>query len=355
MGVAWQAKVLTTLLALLTAGCGTADKGLTTGELATPTGFVSEANVILLAPAHEPAGSPPSAVATPAATPLAAVVVPTWTPQGRPNAPAHSNAAATATPIASVVPRALAPQTELLEAAQNSPFHQFGDDVYTWDRQRRVVVLAVPASHPSLRELPEHRDGAIVDTPGTRSWVQQCARRHADQALEAPAAVYGAITAWGVYSCLGGLVRLSDLFASYWWTKAGMNCVADAVTAHSLHGDARPRPLSVCPSVGYDPTAPRPPGWLDQRCAEIVADNPAPQYPATPTQSGHPLPSCWGPAIDVVQAHAAERVEIGLPDSPHNCYHAFLGYVWARQTGRESRPPDDLAIGCQYRAFEAIP
>ena len=271
------------------------------------------------------------------------------------------------TTVASAIPLAASSKSarpgsrdslKLARAAQDSPFHQFGDDVYTWDDRGRIVVLAVPVDHPSLdqiREIGGHKDGAIEDTAGTRAWVQQCARQQADDALDSPDAVYGAVTAQAVYDCLGGLVHLADLFARYWWTEAGVSCLAQAVTAYSLHGDNRPRPLAVCPSIGYDPAAPRPPGWMAQRCAEIAAVNPNPAYPTGPVQPGEPLPSCWAPLLATIESHAAESVESGFPDSPHDCYHALLGFVWARQTGRESRPPSDLAIGCHYRAFEAKP
>ena len=382
MSVTWLGKWLSILLALLTAGCGAADKEPTSGLAATPAGVVGEPSALVLGDGDVPAGPSSPAGQASAAAPVAEVdpptpsasrsdlavdapvaevdpvVAPTETPRATPAPPAPPTpppVEVMTTPTAVSKPSSPAPLTELYEAAQNSPFHQFGDDVYTWDGEGRVVVLAVPVSHPAMKALREHRDGSIVDTPESRSWVQQCVRLHADQAREAPAAVYGAVTAQSVYSCLGGLVQLSELLARYWWAEAGLNCLADAVTVHSLHGDAKPRPLSVCPSIGYDPTAPRLPGWLAQRCAEIVAASPIRNHPTDPARSGELLPSCWDPVIEIVQAHAAERVEIGLPDSPHSCYHAFLGYVWARQTGRESRPPNDLAIGCQYHAFEAIP
>ena len=246
----------------------------------------------------------------------------------------------------------------LENAAKSSVFHQFGDDVYTWDAKRQVVIQTVPVGHRSidaLRSQLGHQDGSIKDTPRTRSWVQECARHRADQAFDAPAAVYGAIVAQSVYSCLGGLSHLAELFSRYWWTSAGLACVADAVIEHSHLGDARPRPLAACPSIGYDPNAPRPDGWLIQRCWQIVAANPNPEYPSDPDHLLEPLPSCWRPILEIVEAHAAERAEVGLPDGHHACFHSFLGYVWARQAGRESRPPSHLSVGCDYHAFEAIP
>ncbi|MCY3910912.1 MAG: hypothetical protein OXF99_05315 [bacterium] len=249
----------------------------------------------------------------------------------------------------------------LRTAARNSPFYEFGDDVFAWGDDRQVVVLAIPADHPALHRMREqlgNRHGTIDDTRGTRTWVQECARRHSAAALDAPDAVFGQVSAQSVYSCLGGLTHLSELFAQYWWTKEGVACVADLVMEHARLGDAGSRPLTVCPSIGYHPTSPRPPGWLAERCAEIVAASPNPRYPTDPEgiyPAGDPLPSCWAPIIDIVGAHAAGNVERGLPDSPHACYHAILGYVWARQTGRESRSPSDEAVGCHYRAFEAQP
>ena len=353
MGVTRRAKCLAVLLVLLNAGCGADGTGATQASPDASRELPGAAEVFVARPEPTPVGTTVPA-ATPSSTPTAvataspaAVAVPSFVSPAKPGAVVVPSA--TATP---------ADADSILEAAQNSSFHRFGDDVYTWDGDRRIVVLKVPVAHPALaevRDLRGHWDGTIEDTPGTRLWVQQCARRHSDEALGAPDEVYGAVAAQSIYSCLGGLAHLAELFARYWWTEAGVACAADSVTAHSLQGDAQPRPLAVCPSVGYNPTVPRTSGWLAQRCAEIVAVNPNPGYPTDPAQSGDPLPSCWAPIIEVIEAHAAENSEIGLPDSPHDCYHAFLGYVWARQTGRESRPPSDLAVGCHYRAFEAIP
>ena len=347
MGAAWRAKCLIVLLLVLNAGCGAADTAPTEASNEASVELPSEPATLLLDAAGVPVNRSrptPTRTAVPASTPSA---VPTVVATANPDSAGAPTTAATAVD-----------EAPLLEAAQNSPFHQFGDDVYTWDDDRGVVILKVPVGHPALDEVRNAlwlRDGNIEDTPETRLWVQQCARRHSDQALSAPDAVYGAVSAQSVYSCLGGLARLVELFARYWWAEAGVACLADAVAAYSLEGDAQPHPLAVCPSVGYNPIAPRPSGWLAQRCAEIVAASPNPEYPTDPAQSGDPLPSCWAPIIEGIEAHAVESAEIGLPDSPHDCYHAFLGYVWARQTGRESRPPSDLAIDCRYRAFEAIP
>ena len=353
MGVTRRAKCLAVLLVLLNAGCGADGTGATQASPDASRELPGAAEVFVARPEPTPVGTTVPA-ATPSSTPTAvataspaAVAVPSFVSPAKPGAVVVPSA--TATP---------ADADSILEAAQNSSFHRFGDDVYTWDGDRRIVVLKVPVAHPALaevRDLRGHWDGTIEDTPGTRLWVQQCARRHSDEALGAPDEVYWAVAAQSIYSCLGGLAHLAELFARYWWTEAGVACAADSVMAHSLQGDAQPRPLAVCPSVGYNPTVPRTSGWLAQRCAEIVAVNPNPGYPTDPAQSGDPLPSCWAPIIEVIEAHAAENSEIGLPDSPHDCYHAFLGYVWARQTGRESRPPSDLAVGCHYRAFEAIP
>ena len=233
--------------------------------------------------------------------------------------------------------------------------------MYTWDSEGRIVISKVPVGHPALKTVREqrgHLDGAIEDTPGIRRWVQECARFGADETHRTPLAVYGAASAHSVYSCMGGLAQLVELQARYWWTDDGVACAASTAIVSAHRGDAAPRPLAVCPSIGYRPADARPPGWLAERCAAIVAAHPNPRYPTDPTRtyrSGGPLPSCWPPLIDIIEAHAREGAEMGLPDSPHDCYHAYLGYVWARQTGRETRPPSDLSIGCRYRAFEATP
>ena len=377
MRVARRSKCLIALLALLTAACNepnttshqtlpaapvedprdlstrsSSDAGLSAGS-SLPDGHRAGARRRGLGDAGLSADSSLTAFAEPDA--LDAVPFSSATGSPRPTAPETS--AKTFDPAAKTVDPAEA--VELLEAARSSSFHQFGDGVYTWDSERRIVVLEVPVAHPALAEIRAfrgHWDGIVEDTPDTRSWVQKCARRHAQQAIGASDAVYGSVTAQSVYSCLGGLAHLAELFSRYWWTEAGVACVADAVAEHSLYGDAHPRPLGLCPSIGYDPSVARQPGWLARRCAAIVTAHPNPRYPVDPDgvfESGSPLPSCWQPLIEVIQAHAADSADIGLPDSPHHCYHAFLGYVWARQTGRESRPPSDLAVGCHYRAFEA--
>lgn len=373
MGTVWPVKGLFLLLALVAAGCGSSDADAP-GPPQAPWEQAASGSTAEFLGAHSGIpSSPPGAAAAPLATgtpdrSLGTVLphVPSADTSATPSPIAgSSNFPLDPTPSAFSISLSLSeakapssPQgySNLLHASQTSPFHQFGDGVYSWDDHRRIVVLSVPVDHPSLEELREiggHWNGTIEDTVGTRAWVQQCARRFADDALGASDAVYGAVSAQAVHACLGGLTHLAELFARYWWTEAGVACLSDEVTTHSFHGDNRPRPLAVCPSIGYDPAAPRPPGWLAQRCAEVAAAHPNPRYPSGPARPGESLPSCWAPLLAIIEAHAAESAEIGLPDSPHDCYHAFLGYVWARQTGRESRPPSDLAIGCHYRAFEA--
>lgn len=378
MGTAWQPKGLCLLFALVAVGCGSGDAGAPgpspaffdrTTTASTAEGLEAQSSSVGSAggtasvpEATSPPDRPVDAVPSVGQPPDAGL--PTSSAAELP-AVLRSSQDATASAIARPLPAdgtdaSLATKgfRELHRATQSSPFHAFGGDVYAWDDHRRIVLLEIPVERPSLEEMRDvvgHRDGTIEDTAGTRAWVQQCARRYADDALDASDAVYGAVSAQAVHACLGGLTHLAELFARYWWTEAGVDCLSDAVTAHSLHGDTRPRPLAMCPSMGYDPTAPRPPGWLAQRCAEIAAVHPNARYPSGPAQPGEPLPSCWAPLLAIIESHAAESANMGLPDSPHDCYHAFLGYVWARQTDRESRPPSDLTIGCQYRAFEAIP
>ena len=373
MGSVRSVKGLILLLALAGAGCGSGDHGAPGSPEAPPEQTSSGPTAEVLdfqtgtantAPGPAPTATGTSDQPTGAVVPLIASAVTSATPSpgaGAGGSPPDPTARAIAIPeptrdaIAASSPPKL---SQLRNASQSSPFHQFGDDVFTWDDRGRIVVLEVPVDHPSLAQIKEiggHTGGTIADTPGTRAWVQQCARQTADEAIGSPGAVYGAVSAQAVYDCLGGLVHLADLFARYWWTEEGVGCLSDAVTAHSLHGDNRSRPLAVCPSIGYDPASPRAPGWLAKRCAKIAAAHPNPRYPSIAAQPVEPLPSCWAPLLRIIEAHAAESAEIGLPDSPHDCYHAFLGYVWARQTGRESRPPNDLAIGCHYRAFEATP
>ena len=336
MVFARRARNLAILLAVLGAGCGGTDSDPVPVGSGTTSDDSLEA-VLFAASSDQP--EPAAPLAAPAPTDSGAAPSPTSTPEA---------------------PTIASPEV-LLAEAQKSVFHQFGDDVYTWDGDGQIVVDQVPVGHPALEQIRQargHTDGAIEDTATSRRWVEECTRHNAEEARSAPSAVYGAVAAQSVYSCLGGLTHLVELLARYWWTDEGVACVSNAVILVAHQGDAIPRPLAVCPSVGFHPADRRPPGWLAQRCAEIVVAHPNPRYPTDPDgayQSGAPLPSCWTPMIGVIEAHAAESAEIGLADSPHDCFHAFLGYVWARQTGRESRSPSDLAVGCHYRAFEAIP
>ena len=336
MAVARRARSLAILLAVLCASCGGADSDPAPMANGPSPTDASDA-VWFAASSDQP-------------EPAAPLAAPTPTDSGAASSPTSTPGAATT-----------ASTEVLLAEAKKNVFHQFGDDVYTWDGNGQIVVDQVPVDHPALEQIRQargHTDGAIEDTPTSRRWVQECARHNAEEARRAPSAVYGAVTAQSVYSCLGGLAHLVELLARYWWTNDGVACVSNAVILVAHRGDAMPRPLAVCPSVGYHPADRHPSGWLARRCEEIVAAHPNPRYPTGPDgtyRSGAPLPSCWAPLIDIIEAHAAEGAEIGLADSPHDCYHAFLGYVWARQTGRESRPPSDLAVGCRYRAFEATP
>ena len=353
------------LTVLLGAGCGTADPASDAGAIGPLGPSAKEAGALTPEAAASPATSAaPSLPAAPAASADIAAPAPAPEVEAASAAAPEVEAASAPTPeveAASAAAPGRPDSAALARAAADSPFHIFGDDTYTWDDRSQVVIHKVPVGHRGLQTLREHLgllDGAIEDTEGTRLWLQECARRQAGEAIGAPEAVYGAVTAQGVYACMGGLARIAQLLARYWWTDAGVECVASAAIGYAHRGDPRPRPLAVCPSIGYDPAGTRPGGWLASRCAQIVAANPNPGYPTDPTalyEYGNPLPSCWAPLVESIEIHAAEGVEIGRPDSPHDCFHAFLGYVWARQTGRESRSPDDLAIGCSYRAFEAAP
>ena len=378
MSAVWQAKGVVLLLALVATCCGSGDAGAHIPSPRIIEKVVGSPTAEAVDDLAEPAASSsdvagPSMAAPPLdasrinALPVDPSPLPSSTPSPaagaftiRSSSPDSSaRAIAGEAPLRDVAPpQAPRDSWALLHASQGSPFHQFGDDVFTWDDRNRIVVMEVPVEHPSLEDIREtlgHWDGTIEDTSGTRAWVQQCARQLADDAIGRPDAVYGAVSAQAFHACLGGLAHLAELFARYWWTEAGVTCLSDAVMVHSLYGEDRPRPLAICPSIGYDPAAPRPSGWLAQRCEEIVAANPHPRYSTGPAQPNEPLPSCWEPLLSIIETHAGEGADIGLADSPHDCYHAFLGYVWARQTDRESRPPSDLAIGCHYRAFEAIP
>ena len=366
MGAVRRGQCLVALLVMLAAGCGASEPSSLEASGAHPTEPPAEPARLSphdAAATTSPFEATPFAADTPGSTTSATpevVEIPIAVAEASSEAADIADATAVAVPDfgkAPTVPAVASDPVSLLEAAQSSAFHRFGDDVYTWNSDRRVVILQIPADHPALdeaRALQGHTDGRIEDTPESRSWVQRCARRHAEPSLNASDEVYGVVTAQGVHSCLGGFAHLIELFARYWWADSGVACVADAVSAHSLRGDSHPRPLSLCPTVGYDPAAPKQPGWLAERCADIVAASPNSRFPTDPMVSQEPLPSCWAPLVEIVEHQAAENADLGLPDSPHDCYHAFLGYVWARQTGRDSRSPNDLAIGCHYRAFEAI-
>lgn len=361
MREARRASGLISVLLLLSAGCGTS--GSSSAQVlpeALPQGHGDSDPLVFEEPVRSdtlvPGDEAPSTAIPPAN--------PHPTPVSIGSALEEPQASASAMPddvdgsTTEVVP---ANKMALRAAARNSAFYEFGDEVFTWDGNRQIVILSVPADHQALHRMREQlgtRQGTIEDTPGTRSWVQECARRLSAEALGATDVVFGRVSAQSVYSCLGGLTQIAELLTRYWWTKEGVKCLAAAAIEHVRLGDSGVRPLTVCPSIGYSPTAPRPPGWLAERCAEIAASHPNPRHPTDPEgiyPAGAPLPSCWAPMVGIIEAHAAENTDRGLPDSPHTCYHAFLGYVWARQTGRESRSPSDQAIGCHYLAVEAQP
>ncbi len=272
------------------------------------------------------------------------------------------NAVVTSSPITKTTKPDIA---EVQQATQDSPFFMFGNDVLAWDNQALPVVRKVPASHRALETLRQqlgHQDGTIEDTASSRLWLQECIRYHLSVAVEPSDALKGFLAAQGLYSCLGGLAHLTELVARYWWSDAGLACIANSVMHHSLHADDAARPLAICASRGYDPARVHTSGWLKLQCLELVANNPNAAYPqamadasSNSVEVNASLPSCWEPLLEIIQAHAQENLELDLPDSPHACFHAFLGYVWARQVGLDTRPPDHLAVGCDYRAFEAQP
>lgn len=150
---------LLVLLALFGAGCAAADPAVPLPDAApTPVAPPTPRDADLVDPTVTPAAAQ-QANAGPVATAEPATTV---------GPAATANPVATTEPVASTGPIEVA---ELLEAVQDSPFHQFGDDMYIWDDDRRIVVSKVPAGHQALQAVREqrgHLDGAIVDTPGTR-------------------------------------------------------------------------------------------------------------------------------------------------------------------------------------------
>ncbi|MYG94217.1 MAG: hypothetical protein F4138_04395 [Acidimicrobiia bacterium] len=264
---------------------------------------------------------------------------------------AKTSARVSSTPTPNVV--------ELQRWARNSAFYAFGDDVLGWDEQGWPLVRKIPVDHEGLEELRYrhgHQDGSIPDNVDTRLWLQECLSDRFSAVAGSSEAVQGTFAAQGLYLCLGALVHLEHLRARYWWSEAGLACVGSAAINYAFHGEDAPRPLAVCPSQGYNPTAPRPSGWLRQQCLRVVGDHLNPAYPSGSADGalGQVLPSCWQPLLDTAEAHAKNNAELGLPDSPHDCFHAVLGYVWARQSGLDSRAPNDLYVGCGYSASEAL-
>ena len=163
MGVTRRAKCLAVLLVLLNAGCGADGTGATQASPDASRELPGAAEVFVARPEPTPVGT-----TVPAATPPS---TPTAVATASPAAVAVPSFVSPAKPGAVVVPSATATPADadsILEAAQNSSFHRFGDDVYTWDGDRRIVVLKVPVAHPALaevRDLRGHWDGTIEDTP----------------------------------------------------------------------------------------------------------------------------------------------------------------------------------------------
>ncbi len=271
-------------------------------------------------------------------------------------------------PTALVVPLGPDP-VKMAAAAEASPWVKFDDDVYSWSGWE-VVVHEVPVSGEAVEELrwlTGAFDAPIADNDESRRWLQECVDRYLERAVAHRASFgvepyeptyHGEATAAAVQKCTGSLLRLGQLTARYVWDPPGRACVAELLTKWALEGDAAGLPLAECASVGYDPKLPRPEGWLAARCDAIVAAIPNPDYPTDPHASylvGEPLPSCWDDLVGVIEAHAASGVARGNPFRPHDCFHAFLSFVVARQSGLESRSPFDLSIGCNYSVAEAIP
>ncbi|MCY4257466.1 MAG: hypothetical protein OXE04_04155 [bacterium] len=355
MGITRFVACLLVVLALCAVGCGSAESASvrTAPPVETAT-VVSMFQPSLAAGASNTAHKPVATQvpATPNVTTTPDVPIAAATPDVLP-----------ATPVTQLTPEIpVTPDIATLKrSASNSPFFQFGDGALGWDDQGQPVVLKVPAQHKALTHLREqmgHQHGEIVDTANTRLWLQKCLDYHIKPAANSPDTVRGQVAAQGFHDCLGGLSHLADLLASYWWNEAGLACVSSTVMNNTMFYDDSFSPLATCASVGYDPTAPRPTGWLQAQCKKLVSNTPNVAYPANASESGtdsYPLPSCWKPILEIVQAHAHENTVLGLPDSPHACFHAFLSYVWARQSGLDNRSPDNPHIGCQYRAFEATP
>ncbi len=305
--------------------------------------FRTEATLDLVVDGSNPAASP---TVDPSPAPSSS---PTASPQ-----PAASPSPV-ANPVIGTPPsrQADGSSESLLSGADKSWAHHFGDDVFTWDSDRQVVILKVPVSSPAvddLRFVTGHYDGTLADTPQTRSWLQQCVRHYTSVSRHGSDEVHGYQTSTGFHRCLSELLHLIELRAHYWWSPEGEACISEAVKDDPFDSEPSPRPLSVCPSMGYDPSDSRP---LAELCASLVAAHPNLAVPTIDLRdTTKPLPSCWDDAIAVIEAHSRDT---RLPDRPYDCYHAYLGYVWARQTGRESRPPNHPTVGCGYRANEATP
>ena len=371
-------------------GDGTADrcKNPDTGEEAAP----------VATPVPTPAPTP---VPTPAPTPAStARPTPAQTP-----APELTPAEALASAVADL-PDILA------EAERTGTWIVSLSDVgaFTWDADDglRIVVLRIPVGDPGFRPLLDNagveRDIEVADTAEARRWVQECMRSDTivestrqqtvailtgapdalDVAPERALLGYARNTLLIARSCLRGLGRFEQLQARYWWTADGLTCASRQSMRTALEGDRVKRALEVCPTIAHDPaTVPAwpafdpgwtslysdgPPAgmdWLMARCLEIVEAHANPGLPTDPAAdylSGETYPSCWDDKVAIVTNRAANRADeeasgawlLGYQQA-HACYHGFLGYVWARQTGRESRGPENLEIGCRYYAYRAVP
>ena len=355
----------------------------------------------------------PTAAPTPVATPVA-TAAPTVRPTPAPErTPAEALAAAVAN-LPAVLAEAERSGTWIVSLSDVDAF------TWDADNGLRVVVLRIPVDDPGFRPLLDNagveRDISLEDTAENRRWVQECMRADAtfESAREQTVAILtgasdaptqGSADEWLSYyasstlgtarSCLSGIGRFEQLQARYWWTDDGLACASRQSMLTAQEGDRVKRAQEVCPTIAHDPSsvpawpaldpdwgalyADGPPAgmdWVMARCQEIVAAYPHPDpavqaaYSADPagsydSRAGDVLPSCWDDDVAGVTISATRRADEGAGGGPfsglgyvaaHECYHGFFGYVWARQTERESRGPNELGFDtCVYYAYRAVP
>ncbi len=264
------------------------------------------------------------------------------------------------------------------------------DDVwdYTFDADRRIVVLRIPhyeeGYHGDLTMTKDQgftieRIVNVGNSASNRAFVQTCMRyavdKHRNKSIrEYAAAIRTALGDDGLDGCLKGVIMFQQWTASFWLDEKNLECFHDEtirqytatennrlIIASSDNGS--PRPPSVCASLNYDPKTQghRP---IMELCYAVVDAYPNSDYPpyngsltslesscAKTVIGGRPTSSYKGEpyskymnnkfVLEVAYQGNADtkRIEARYIAQGDDTYHRLLGFAWARQTGRDNRPP----------------